>query len=418
MKKTGRSNRSRQEETVQISLEDLLRSQLHDFVVDAGHRVLQALLEEERTAVCGPRYQHQNDRTAHRAGHAPGELSLGGQRVTVRRARARTVDGKEVELPTWKELSLADPLTDRTLEQMILGVSTRGYHRSLDGLPEAMNPRGASHSAVSRRFVKATQEQLDEVLGRDLSNLDLVALMIDGVHFSDHVVLAALGIDSGGNKHVLGLQEGATENSAACRSLLTSLRDRGLDTERSLLVVLDGSKALVKAVRNVFGEYALVQRCRQHKKRNVRGHLSRQDWTWVKRAMNEAYGTRDPKQAKQMLKNLARRLDEKHPGAANSLREGLDETLTIMGHDLSKTLEQMLSTTNAIENLMGSVRRVSRRVKRWRGGTMILRWMAAGVQEAARGFRRVRGYRDLVQLDQWLRENDAKITGTVEDQAA
>ena len=259
---------------------------------------------------------------------------------------------------------------------------------------------------------------MDEVLGRDLSNLDLVALMIDGVHFSDHVVLAALGIDSGGNKHVLGLQEGATENSAACRSLLTSLRDRGLDTERSLLVVLDGSKALVKAVRNVFGEYALVQRCRQHKKRNVRGHLSRQDWTWVKRAMNEAYGTRDPKQAKQMLKNLARRLDEKHPGAANSLREGLDETLTIMGHDLSKTLEQMLSTTNAIENLMGSVRRVSRRVKRWRGGTMILRWMAAGVQEAARGFRRVRGYRDLVQLDQWLRENDAKITGTVEDQAA
>jgi len=271
---------------------------------------------------------------------------------------------------------------------------------------------------VSRRFVKATQEQLDKVMGRSLENLDLVVLMIDGVHFSDHVVLAALGIDSGGNKHVLGIQEGATENAAACRSLLTNLRDRGLNTERSILVVLDGSKALVKAVRDIFGKFALVQRCRQHKKRNVREHLPRQMWPSVKHAMNDAYKTRDPKRAHKILMNLARRLEDDHPGAAASLREGLDETLTVMGHGLSKTLERMLSTTNAIENLMGSVRRVSRRVKRWRGGTMILRWMAAGVEEAARGFRRVRGYRDLSQLNRWLRENDLKIKGREEKQAA
>jgi transposase-like protein len=418
MRKTGRSERTRQEETVQISLEDLLRSQLHDFVVDAGQRVLQALLEEERTAVCGPRYQHQGDRQAYRSGHAPGELALGGQRVTVRRPRARTVDGTEVELPTWRDLATADPLSERTLEQMVMGVSTRNYYRSLETLPETVSSRGASRSAVSRRFVKATQERLNEVLSRDLSGLDLLVLMIDGVHFSDHVVLTAVGIDSDGHKHVVGLQEGATENAAACRSLLTNLRQRGLDTERSILVVVDGSKALVKAVRDVFGSYALVQRCRQHKRRNVRQHLPRQMWPSVKRAMNEAYKTGKPERARQLLLNLARRLEDEHPGAAASLREGLDDTLTVMGRGLSKTLERMLSTTNAIENLMGSVRRVSRRVKRWTGGKMILRWMAAGVEEAARGFRRVRGYRDLVLLDRWLRENDAKVKGLVEDQAA
>ncbi len=417
MKKTDRKTPSRQV-PVQVSLEDLLRCELHAFAIEAGLRVVAALLEGERTAVCGPRYRHDQERGAYRAGHAPGELILGGRRVRVPRPRARTVVGQEVELPSWQAFSAADPLQKRTVEQMVLGVATRRYGRSLEPVPDALLCRGQSKSAVSRRFVAATEAKLQELLSKPLDGIALRVLFIDGLHFADHVVLVALGIDAQGRKHILGLQEGATENHAACRALLVHLRERGLCSEHSLLVVMDGSQALAKAVRAVFGERALLQRCQVHKKRNVLDHLPKGMRGSVGAALSQAYGTRDPQRARQLLLNLARRLAPEHPGAAASLQEGLEETLTVMGLGLPVSLERLLSTTNAIENLLGTVRSVSRRVKRWKGGGMILRWIAAGMEEAAKGFRRVRGYQGMARLDQALRHNDARIDAKAKTEEA
>lgn len=404
---------------LEIPLPELLRNHLQDLVVSAGFDALGKLLETERVAVCGPRYRHAGEsRQAYRSGHAPGELVLGGRKVSVRRPRARTVAGQEVTLPSWQQFSAEDPLQERSVEQMLLGVASRRYSRSLETLPPQVRSRSESKSSVSRRFVSATQTKLEELLTRDLSELSLVALMLDGVHFADHVVLVGLGIDGDGVKHVLGIQEGASENSAACRSLLTNLRDRGLPTERSILVTMDGSKALAKAVRDVFGKRALIQRCQVHKKRNVLEHLPEAKRASVSQTLTQAYRSRDAKRARRLLMNLSRSLEIDHPGAAGSIREGLDETLTVKPWKLSEVLERMLSTTNAIENLFSSVRQVSRRVKNWQHGSMILRWAAAGLEEAAKGFRRVRGYKDLCRLKDVLRQNDLKLDGIKQEEEA
>jgi len=222
------------------------------------------VLEMERVALCGERYAHLAARQALRAGHVASSLVLGGRRVAVQRPRARSVEGGELRLPSWREWSARDPLDERALEQMVLGVSTRGYARSLEPLPEAVTVRGISKSAVSERFVYGTERKLAELMSRDLRQLQVVALLIDGVHLGEHVVLAAVGVDDQGDKHVLGLREGATENAAAERALLADLVERGLDSSRALLIVIDGAKALHKAVVEVFGARALIQRCREH----------------------------------------------------------------------------------------------------------------------------------------------------------
>ena len=396
MKKIAKRTASREVEigSPQLTLRELVRADLREFVASAGMAALRAVLEQERTEVCGPRYAHLPGRQARRAGSAPGELILGGRRVQARRPRARSTAGQEIPLPSWSAFSAEDPLEERALEQMLVGVSTRRYHRSLEGLPDDVAARGTSKSAVSRRFVAATERQMDEWLGRDLSQLDLVVLMLDGIHIEDHVLLVALGVDGVGDKHVLGVREGATENAAACTALLTDLRERGLPTDRPILAVIDGSKALARSVRDVFGTKAFIQRCQVHKARNVLDQLPDVLRASVRQAMRDAYGCGDAVRAEKMLTNLARRLRTEHPGAAASLDEGLAETLTVMRMKLPKKLERQLSTTNAIENLMGAVRRLGGRVKRWRGGQMILRWTVAAVADAAKRFRRIKGARE------------------------
>lgn len=395
MKNTARKKKLREvEPVVQLTLADLIRADLHEFVIAAGIAGLDAVLEHERTRLVGPRYAHLPGRDAHRAGSAPGELVLGGRRVRVRRPRARTLDGREVELPSWAAFADEDPLRQRAVEQMLVGVSTRRYARSLEPVPDDVAVRGTSRSAVSRRFVAATERQMDEWLGRDLGAIDLVVLMIDGVHVADHVLLVALGIDSDGKKHVLGVREGATENAAACTALLTDMRERGLNTERAVLAVIDGAKALAKAVRDVYGARALIQRCQAHKARNVTDQLPEGMRPSVRQALRDAYSADDATRAKRQLTNLVRRLRNEHPGAAASLEEGLDETITVKRLGLPSRLERQLSTTNSIENLIGSVRRLGSRVKRWRGGKMILRWTVAAVVDAATRFRRATGTRD------------------------
>lgn len=396
-----------------------LRRGLREFVVEAGMQALDALLEEERTELCGERYRHQAERWAVRAGHAPGELVMGGRKVRVRRPRARTADGsKELSLPSWREFSLRDPLEREAVEKMVVGVSTRKYRRALDAAPPELDEYGTSKSAVSRRFVAATERQLADWLGRDLSAIKLAAIMIDGLAFDEHTVLIALGIDIEGKKHVLGIHEGVTENAAACGALLDDMIERGVSVQRSLLFCVDGAKALHSAVVARWGKRALIQRCQVHKARNVKDHLPDELHASVAATMRQAYAMRDFKKAKQQLENLARRLDDEHPSAAASVREGLAETLTVIKLGLPQSFARTFATTNPIENLNSTARWTCRNVKHWRGGTMILRWCCVAMKEAQSRFRRIKAASSgMPVLLAALRENDRLLDGVV-DRAA
>jgi putative transposase len=394
-----------------LPLVDLLvdtRSALMDLAVASGLQVLEAMLEDDRTAICGHRYQHQMERHASRAGTVPSEVVLGGQKVALRRPRVRA-NGEEVPLPTFQAMASEDPLNRRVVEQMLVGVATRQYARSLEPLPAAMASRGISKSAVSRRFVAKTAAQLDAWRSTALDAFDLVALLIDGVHIGEHCIVVALGIDPTGRKHALGLWDGSTENAAVCQSLLADLQSRGLRTDRSLLVILDGSKALHKAVTQTFGPAALIQRCQVHKLRNILEHLPDGQRPWVRAIVARAYKQIEVAAARRLLQDLARRLEDRYPSAAASVREGLEETLTILTLALSDRLRQSLATTNAIESLISRTRHVKRNVKRWRGGQMVLRWTAAAILEAVKGFRRLKGHKDMPKLLAGLRARDQQL---------
>jgi transposase-like protein len=310
-------------------------------------------------------------------------------------------------------MAATDPLDRRVVEQMLVGVATRQYARSLEPLGPAMPSRGTSKSAVSRRFVARTTAQLAAWQSAPLDGLDLVALLIDGVHLGDHCLIVALGIAADGQKHALGLWDGSTENATVCQGLLANLQSRGLRTDRSVLVILDGSKALRKAVRATFGEAALVQRCQVHKMRNILEYLNDRQRPWAQAILRRAYQSADVKTAQRLLGDLAKRLEMEHPSAAESVREGLDETLTVLTLNLSARLRRSLATTNAAESLLSRTRHVKRNVKRWRSGQMMLRWVAAGVLEAVKGFRRVKGYADMPMLVAALRARDRQLGLTV-----
>jgi len=378
-----------------------------ELAVASGLKVLTTMLEADRTALCGPRYQHQAERVASRAGRVSGEVVLGGRKVQIRRPRVRA-DGHEVALPTFEAFTDTDPLNRRVVEQMLLGVATRQYGRSLEPTGPEVRTRGTSKSAVSRRFVAKTATQLTAWRSTPLDALDLVALLIDGVHIGEHCIVVALGIDHTGVKHALGLWDGSTENAAVCQSLLADLQSRGLRTDRSLLVILDGSKALHKAVTQTWGSAALIHRCHVHKLRNILEHLPEGQRPWVRAIVARAYKA-EVATARRLLQDLARRLEARYPGAAASVREGLEDTLTILTLGLSDRLRQSLATTNAIESLISRTRHVKRNVKRWRGGHMVLRWTAAAILEAVKGFRRLKGHKDMPKLVAALRARDQQL---------
>jgi len=372
---------------------------LREVMLSAGTDVLVALLEQDREALCGPKHEQSEERENHRYGYDTGALVLGGRKVSVRKPRVRSIDGdQEVELPTWRQFAEEDPLTDRALEQMLVGVTTRQYERSLEPLPDGLESQGTSRSSVSRRFVARTSAQVEAFLARSLRDEDYPVVMIDGTGFGDHLMLVAMGIDSKGEKHVLGVREGTTESEGVCRSLLQDLIERGLEVERARLFVIDGGKGIRKAIRDVFGAWALVQRCQEHKRRNVLDHLPKGKRARVSKALRDAWKSDSEATARRLLRHLARELEPTHPGAASSLREGLDETLTVLSLGVKGSLARTLVSTNPIENLQGLLKRVVRNVKRWRGGTMALRWAVTGLMEAAKRFRRVKGHREMPQL--------------------
>ena len=368
--------------------------------VGVGLGVLVELMEEEVVDVVGPKGRHDADRVAVRHGHEAGEVTLGARRVAVQRPRARSADGAhEVELLTYHHFADRDPLSVAVLERMLAGVSTRRYRRAQEpvGAEVEQAARSTSKSAVSRSFVARTTETLAELMSRRLDDVRLAVVMVDGIDLKGRTNVVALGITTEGEKIPLGLWEGSTENAAVATALLADLVDRGLDTSQGVLVVLDGSKALRKAVRDVLGPVP-VQRCVRHKERNVLDHLAERDRPPVKQRLRRAWADTQYDRALDKLEALAGELEHTHPGAAASLREGMAETLTITRLGITGSLKRTLESTNPCESMIECVRRTSRNVKHWQSGDMALRWTAAGMLEAERQFRKIIGYRDLAKL--------------------
>jgi putative transposase len=387
--------------------------------VGAGLQVLGTLMEESVVALAGPKGRHDPDRAAVRHGHEQGSVTLGGRRVAVQRPRVRAADGSgELPVAAYELFSGTELLGRLALERMLGGLSTRRYPVGLEpvGTQVQQAATGTSKSAISRRFVAMTHTALAELLAADLSDLDLVCLLLDGVHFGEHTCVVALGIAIDGTKHPLALVEGSTENTTLARDLITGLRERGLDTSRPILVVIDGAKALRRAITDVF-DHPVIGRCQQHKIRNVRDKLPQRLQGPVEHRMRTAYHAASALDAEAQLSTLARELDKTHPGAAASLREGLAETLTVLRLGVPPTLARTLRSTNAIESMISICRDHAGNVKRWQDGTMALRWCAAGMVEAGKQFRRVNGYLHLPALRAALEAEVARtVTGSCEDQ--
>lgn len=390
-------------EQVTIALAEIVESAqegLLALAVGAGLQVMQALMADSVSQVCGPPGQHNPDRVGYRHGTEDGSATLGGRRVPLRRPRVRAADGSgELPVPAYELFSGTELLGRLAMERMLAGLSTRRYRTGLEPVGEQVEATATatSKSAVSRRFVAATETALAELMGADLSGLDLVAFLVDGVHFAESCCVVALGIGLDGTKYPLAVEEGSTENATLVTDLLVGLRERGLDVTRPVLAVLDGSKALRRAVLDVF-DAPVIQRCQQHKIRNVKDKLPERLRTTVERRMRAAYQAESALVAEAQLGELARELDKTHPGAAASLREGLEETLTVLALGVPPTLARTMRSTNPIESMISICREHSSNVKRWQGGQMALRWCAAGMIEAGKQFRRVNGHLHLPAL--------------------
>ena len=309
-----------------------------------------------------------------------------------------------MELPSFAFAARRDPLDRHAMTAVACGISGRKYARSLDPLPEEISERSTSKSSVSRRYVSMTAKQMTTWLTTPLGDRHFPIVMIDGIHLGDHLVLIALGIDFEGKKQVLGLREGNTENGRVAKALLRDLVERGLDPERARLFVIDGAKALTSAITTVFGSLAAIHRCQIHKERNILGHLPDHMHQNVKSVLREAWNLSDAKVAKRRLARLASSLEAQHPGAAASVQEGLEATLTLQRLGISGTLYKELRSTNMIENLNSGIVTYSRNVKRWQSGSMVVRWTSAAIVEAEKKFRRVQGWRDIKTLITTLSE--------------
>ena len=363
------------------------------FSVATGLVVVRELLEADVSALVGPKHAKLPERSAVRHGATSGSLVLGGRTVSVTRPRARTLDGHEVGLDTWAAFSSRDLLDQIVLERMLAGVATRRHGDVAEPLGEQLEERtsGAGRSAVSRRFVAATTQAIEELMSRDLSTLQVAVAMIDGVVLAGQCCVVALLITSDGRKVPAGIYLGDTENKTVVAGLLSDLQARGLSVANGILVVIDGSKALAAGVRKVWGEAAQIQRCTLHKRRDVAGYLSGELAQRIDRRLAGAFAHPDPAAGLRRAQAIAAEIKADHPDAAASLLEGLPEMFTVRRLGLSGTLAVSLSCTNSIESMFSVARRVMGNVKRWRDGEMKKRWLAAGLLEAERSFRRIRG---------------------------
>jgi putative transposase len=380
-----------------------------------GLEVMAELMDVEVTELAGPKGKHDPARVAMRHGSEQGTVTLGGRRLGVRRPRVRSTgtDAHEVQLESYTAFTSTDLLAEGIVARMLAGLSTRRYPAGLEPVGSQVDAQacGTSKSAVSRRFVAATAERLAELLARRLDQERWLVVFLDGFGMGEHLLVGALGVTEDGTKVPLGVAEGTTENKAVCTRLVADLQERGLDASGGVLFVIDGGKALERAIRGVFGAKALIQRCRRHKERNVTDHLPEAERPLVQRRLRAAWALADADQATTELERLARSLDRQRPGAAASLREGLAETLTVTRLGVGGKLLQTLESTNPIESMIEIVRDHAGRVKRWSSGEMVLRWAAAGMLAAQGQFRRVKGYQELPQLALALERATAEEPG-------
>ncbi len=354
------------------------------FCLASGMEALGEMMDHDAQAICGPRHARGHERQAHRWGTTRGKIGFHGGKVEIERPRLRGFDGKERPVPSWEAAVAEDWLGKWAMNQMLINVATRKFARSVR-LPEGDVPApagaGLSKSAASRRFVALSAARMKEWMASDLSGLDLLVIQIDGIHMDEDLILvAAIGVDAKGDKHPLGLVEGATENAATVQALI------------------DNAKALSKAIRRTFDRAAAIQRCQIHKARNIMERLPKSLHASVRRVLRQAWELDDADRAEKLLRNLAQRLERDWSGVAGSILEGIDEILTVTRLGLPKELRRSLACTNIIENVMSTVRRVCRNVKRWRSASMAMRWTAAAMQEAAKGFRRLKAHKQLPAL--------------------
>jgi putative transposase len=381
---------------------DEVSASFERFCLAAGIEALGAMMEKDAEEACGPRHARGEGRCGHRWGRTRGKIGFHGGKVDVVRPRVRELDGKELALASWQQAVEEDWLGQWAMNLMLINVSTRKLRRAVR-LPEGDVPApagaGVSKSAASRHFVALSATRMKEWMASDLGGLDIMVVQIDGIHITEHLVLvAAIGIDGEGVKHPLGLIEGATEHGAVVQALIDDLVERGLDPTVPRLFIIDGSKALAKAIRRSFGRQTPIQRCQIHKARNIMERLSPALHASVRRALRQAWELDDAEKAEKLIRNLARRLEHEAPGVSKSILEGLDEILTVSRLGLPTALRRSLACTNIIENMMGTVRQVSRNVKRWQSASMALRWTAAAMLEAKKGFRRLKAYKQLPTL--------------------
>jgi transposase-like protein len=407
-------------EQVQLPLGEIVgdaKEGLLALAVRTGMAVLEEVMEWEVDRVVGPKGRHDEDRAAKRHGHARGEVTLGGRRVAVTRPRVRSADdAHEVSLDSYRQFAARDEFSEVVAERMLAGVSTRRYGKTQEpvGSEVEETARSTSRSAVSREFKRRARTALAQLLSRRLDGFELVALMIDSIELAERCHVVALGICLDGTKVTLGLWEGSTENATTVTALLADLRERGLGIDQQILCVIDGAKALSKAIRAVIGNHTPIQRCVVHKARNVCDYLPQEQRPWVRAKLRAAWDDTSYERALASLKALARALEREHPGAAASLREGMHETLTVTRLGITGRLKRTLQSTNTIESLFSGVRRTQRNVKHWHGGDMRQRWTAAGILDAERHFRRINGNDQLATLAAALgRELQTKESATV-----
>ena len=378
-----------------------------DEVIDVmGRATIEAILKMSAEEVAGRRQQGKaTDRPVYWHGTQAGRVALAERQLRVdkprlRKRRPRDGEQAEVEIPAYEALRKDSRLADRVLGILMRGVSTRNYR---EVLPEMAEQVGVSKSQVSRENIEAGERLLKELAERDLSQHDLLFIYIDGLRFGNHLVIAAVGVDAQGQKHVLALREGATENAEVAKSLLEELVARGVKPGRRRLFVLDGAKALRAAIDQVYGTNQPVQRCRQHKLRNVLGHLPKEQHDQARATLRAAWKLSD-KEGIAKLRQYAEWLDRQWPSAAASVREGLDEMFTVNRLNLPASLRRCLGTTNLIDSTDSGVRQRTRRVTNWQSGSMALRWAAAGFIETEKNYRRIMGYQQLWMLKAALDE--------------
>jgi putative transposase len=409
-KKDAVEGRSGEELLVELRLSreelvQMINEGLRGMALEIGVEVATALLDDEVGRRCGAKGKRNRRRDAYRHGHQQGWIEMGGVKASIKRPRARLISGGEVEFDLYQRMQ--GGTRESVMRRLVRGVSCRNYREVLDAIRSGY---GVSAASVSRSFVVASEARVRELAERRFEGMQIAAIFIDGVCFARETLVAAVGVTESGSKLILGVRQGATENARVCTDLLEDLRDRGIDTTVRTLFILDGSKALRSAVDRVWGDCAVVQRCQQHKLRNVASYVPDKYWPDICAAIRKAYAEPSYKKAKRLLDTIARWLDHINPSAAASLREGLDETLTITRLSLPGRLRSTFATTNVVESLFSRVRTITSRVTRWRPGSMRQRWCITALLHAEQSFRAVNGCSEMPKLLAALGRQSAKLS--------